>query len=283
MSEQTPTSIFLVSGRYFDTMNPDPRDVKAIDIAWSLSLINRFVGHTLMPWSVLDHTGLCYSLAYAETNGALNDYDKIGILLHDAAEMVLGDMNRPLKSAMPEYKVAEGRVLAAILARFNVNPDKVNWELVSRYDNQALWVECQALRQFSGVHVDIKPVYEMKDIPKLVKGRPDQYMALLKDCTINMNAPDLKDLFELPDYITRVIQQPIFGQQQAPQMSVQRINEARAITQNDGFIDAPKESVSLTLAQVRAQSIQNFNEDDVYSSIASSAKPKHDDLYRTTL
>jgi hypothetical protein len=283
MATQTPTSIFLISGRYFDTMNPDPRDVTAWDIAWSLSLINRFVGHTLTPWSVLDHTGLCYSLAYAETKGALNEYDKIGILLHDAAEMVLGDMNRPLKSAMAEYRAAESRVMTAILSRFNVNPDKVNWDLVKQYDNQALWVEMNHLRQ----HVDIPPVYEMKDVPKLVKARPDQYIALLKDCAINMNAADLKDLFELPDYLARAMHTvPTFGQQQQRELphnfaqSRQLMGDVDAITRNNGFVDVDKARASLTPEQVRMQSSQNFREQDAYAEVAA-AVPQRDDLYRT--
>ena len=213
MCQQTSTSIFVVSGRYFDVIHPDPTDVLAWDIAWSLSGQNRFVHHTLVPWDVLSHVGLVYMLAMQETRGALSNVDKLGLLLHDAAEAYLSDMSRPLKSAIPKYKEIEHNVLLAILARFGVRYDQINWDLVARYDNQALWIERQVLLpMFDGLKTDAIYTsckqYDMPKLPTLAKAKPDQYIGLLRECAINANSPDLKNLFYLPAYLEQRLQAP---------------------------------------------------------------------------
>ena len=43
------------TGLAFDLLEPTPDMVEAMDIAWSLSLINRFNGHSRYPYSVAQH------------------------------------------------------------------------------------------------------------------------------------------------------------------------------------------------------------------------------------
>ena len=48
---------------------------------------------------------------------------KLAALLHDASEAYLGDMKKPIKNLIPEFKKIEDNMQTVILERFGVNPD----------------------------------------------------------------------------------------------------------------------------------------------------------------
>jgi 5'-deoxynucleotidase YfbR-like HD superfamily hydrolase len=106
--------ILTFSGRRFDLLAPTAGMISPIDIAHALSLLCRFNGHTSQLYSVAHHSLLVADLVPAE--------DQLAALLHDATEAYLGDMTRPLKAALPEYKAVEHNVWLVICERFNIDP-----------------------------------------------------------------------------------------------------------------------------------------------------------------
>jgi uncharacterized protein len=108
-------TIQCASGKYFDFLNPAGSHICIEDIAHALSHINRFTGHTRVPYSVAQHSYVVSCIVPYK--------DALAALLHDAAEAYLGDVSSPLKQLLPEYKVIERRVHAAIFERFGLDPE----------------------------------------------------------------------------------------------------------------------------------------------------------------
>lgn len=103
------------TGRQFYPMDPRPEDVDVVDIAHALSMQCRYNGHVREFMSVAEHCVLVSRLVPAE--------HALWGLLHDATEAYVGDMVRPLKLHMPEYRAVEDRVMLAIAQKFGIDPE----------------------------------------------------------------------------------------------------------------------------------------------------------------
>ncbi|WP_462321709.1 hypothetical protein [Halochromatium sp.] len=112
MTQAGPVHIHTYSGIAFDLQDPQPEMVRLDDIVHSLSLMNRFNGAALFPYSVAQHSLHVASLLPAEL--------RLEGLLHDAAEAYIGDMVSPLKQVMPEYKAVEARISAVVAEVFDL-------------------------------------------------------------------------------------------------------------------------------------------------------------------
>jgi len=99
----------LASGHWFDFLDPWNSGFTIEDIAQGLSNICRYSGQCSKFYSVAEH-----SLHVSEV---ASEY-KREALMHDAAEAFLGDVTRPLKQLLPQFKKIEKNVEKAIFARF---------------------------------------------------------------------------------------------------------------------------------------------------------------------
>jgi hypothetical protein len=64
--------IETVTGKFVDIENPNRDDINLVDIAWALSRISRFAGHTItpIPYTVAQHSVLVARMCYEETRSA---------------------------------------------------------------------------------------------------------------------------------------------------------------------------------------------------------------------
>ncbi len=114
----------MLSGRRLDLLDPSPLDIEIEDIAHGLARVARWNGQTKgdQPFSVAQHSVLVEDFVvhvWPESSAA----DRLGALLHDAPEYVIGDMISPFKNALGvDYRQFEDRLEAAIRIRFGLTP-----------------------------------------------------------------------------------------------------------------------------------------------------------------
>jgi 5'-deoxynucleotidase YfbR-like HD superfamily hydrolase len=111
-----------VSGKKVDVENPHPDTILITDIAWALSRMPRFSGHTIpyIPYSVAQH---CIQVAKElEPHGPR--IQMLG-LLHDSAEAYINDLPSPVKH-IPEIHAVisklEDRLMTAIYEKLKITP-----------------------------------------------------------------------------------------------------------------------------------------------------------------
>lgn len=126
------------TGRWFDTLDPDPDSVDIRDIAHALALNNRFTGHSRVPYSVAEH---CVRMSHITPLELALD-----ALMHDVGEAYLPDMAAPLKRQpeMAGFVEIEARVEAACRQGLGL-PGHEHDSRIKKYDLIMLVTEARDL------------------------------------------------------------------------------------------------------------------------------------------
>ncbi|QXQ07433.1 hypothetical protein KX816_05245 [Sphingosinicellaceae bacterium] len=106
-------TIMLQSGEWFDILDPRGSTFTIEDIAHGLANTCRYAGQCKEFYSVAEH-----SLHVSATCTTA----PFEALMHDAAEAFIGDVTRPLKQLLPEYKAIEHDIEQAVFERFSLPP-----------------------------------------------------------------------------------------------------------------------------------------------------------------
>jgi 5'-deoxynucleotidase YfbR-like HD superfamily hydrolase len=151
------------TGKKFHPFNPKPEQICLTDIAHHLSLQCRYNGACRTFYSVAQH-----SILVAQLTSWPN---RQWALLHDAAEAYLGDMVRPLKVGMTQYKEVEAVVEKVIAKKFGLpkKPDEV-----SNADLLALYAERRDLMDSThkwSRQDELEPL--LKTIPRIIPWPPE--------------------------------------------------------------------------------------------------------------
>lgn len=133
-----PYDIHTATGRRFNLMLPDPKDVSIGDIAHSLARQCRFNGHTDCFYSVAQHSVLVARLVPQE--------HRLAALLHDAAEAYTGDIIRPVKNIIGNrWRTIEEPIERAICVAMGII-DQYPWHAsIKEADDRLLQAELNDL------------------------------------------------------------------------------------------------------------------------------------------
>ena len=182
-----------VTGRLVNVVEPSPDQISIEDIAWGLSRIARFCGSTItaVPYNVAQH---CIFVAeeiksifddpseYKELAFIEADIRKLAQnekepgetillgLIHDAAEVYIGDIPSPVKripELRPIIKKVESSLMSAIYLSFSLpEPSNIQKAIVEHADKIAQRVEAHAFMQSRGNHWQGLPTVSLEKLQK---------------------------------------------------------------------------------------------------------------------
>lgn len=104
--------ILTRSGKRFDLFHPKPDQIDIKDIAFALALQCRFNGHCSRFYSVAEHSIIM------SWNVPISL--KLCALMHDATEAYIGDMVKPLKDHLSEFKRIEENIWRVIANKYGL-------------------------------------------------------------------------------------------------------------------------------------------------------------------
>ncbi|MFW5847719.1 MAG: hypothetical protein ACOCVF_02255 [bacterium] len=157
--------IYLQSGLFLDILNPKPEQINIFDIAKGLANKGHFAGQTPKFFSIAEH-----SIMVARLSGNLEG------LLHDAAEAYLSDIVTPLKTALPDYKIIEMRLMDIIADKFKLNKDYLHSKELKQHDIQILAYEYYKFFKGNINPFTYKERIDFDQLEEMLNGNKLQYL-----------------------------------------------------------------------------------------------------------
>lgn len=175
MSEES-RKLETVTGQLIDINNPDPATICIEDIAWGLSRMSRFCGHTItaIPPTVAQHCVFVSDTLMKKHNN--RELALVG-LLHDASESYIGDIPSPVKHLPDVHEVInkiEKNLLNIIYTNFLGRiPTDEEYNLCHHADKTAQFIEAHHFMNSRGRHWPNRKQYdftikELHDYPEIL-------------------------------------------------------------------------------------------------------------------
>lgn len=180
------TEIETVTGRLVNIENPDPTTINIEDIAWGLSRLPRFCGHTItvIPYNVAQHSmfvadEVASLLVYKDWSSPQAKRIIMLALLHDAAEVYTGDWPSPVKritKLRPIIKKIEHDLMTAVYSAMDLlPPTEAEEKSIKQADKIAQKIEAHAFMPSRGKH--------WPDMPEVSLERLQQFSEPLDSLT----------------------------------------------------------------------------------------------------
>ncbi len=125
------------SGLKFSFSEPKVEQINIFDISKGLAYRGHFGGQSEQFFSIAQHTLLVIDLMPPR----FRNKAELGLaaLLHDASEAYTGDVVKPLKLMLPDFKVIEDRITEVIFEKFGISTKLLS--TVKPYDKEAQQIE----------------------------------------------------------------------------------------------------------------------------------------------
>lgn len=164
----TATESFLQTyqGSLISVQKPDPKLIDFEDIITSLTKQCRFNGHCKRFYSVAEHTvrGVYLAMKLFPKNIALAK----SFFLHDFTEAYVGDVIRPVKKHLPEFREIEKGFHTAILSAFGMPEEEFDEANVHLIDNYMVMWEKRDLIPTKAVWPNMPSIEEL-GLPELTE------------------------------------------------------------------------------------------------------------------
>lgn len=148
------------NGHRFDVYDIENNVYDIDDIATALSRLCRYNGHTTRFYSVAEHD--CAMFDWVEKQEWSTPLDCLTALHHDDAEYIIGDLARPIKLELPDFKSLETQIDVAIAANFGTIYPFPDW--LKQLDADMLSVERLHVIKPSGHEWQLKSSLDPSEI-----------------------------------------------------------------------------------------------------------------------